>query len=164
MKGAEVWSICKESNEKSVCLLFCVSCLLFRVSAYQPLELCGAWQPARSLIWSSTGWPSSLLFSSFQTFAVFCSWLVSTFACGVCVPRILQFSKTLLCSRQGKSLQARSPLQSFPLALFQLDAGAGAPSLVRRWWEGKSSDIFSLFFTGSYHGRWFCLCSGSFLV
>lgn len=119
MKGAEVWSIFKESNEKSVRLLFCVCCLLSQISACQLFELCGTWQPARSLIWSTARWPSSLLSSSFQTCTVSCSRLVSAFAWGVCVPRILQFPKNSLCARQDRSLQARPLLQSFPSVLLE---------------------------------------------
>lgn len=74
MEGAEVWSIFKETNEKSVCLFFCVCCpRLMHISSWNggymaTSKVCWIWGITRSL--------HSLRSSSFQPLAVSCSWVV----------------------------------------------------------------------------------------
>lgn len=103
------------------------------------------WQPARSLIWSTTWWPGSLLFSDFQTFTVSLSQLISAFAWGACVPWILQFSNNSLAQDKTGACNQDLGCRVSPIAV-PLGAGAEVPSLLRGQPEGKSSGVSSFFF------------------
>lgn len=116
MKGAKVWSIFKESDEKPVCLLSHV-CSCCRRLARIGSGAVHVWQPARGLIWSTTRWPGSLVFSGFQCVS-------QPAALGLCLGTLCSLNSTVFkqfsSSRQDRSVQPRPWLQSFPLFLFRL--------------------------------------------